>query len=77
MCEQVSRLVPFKTIVAQAESLLELIGTLYTQRMMSRRTMKIVAVLLAAIAALTCLLGYDAIYDRNVRDEPTPQSIFL
>ena len=34
---------------------------------MSRRTTKIVAVLLALIAALVCVCGYNFVYDKNIR----------
>lgn len=41
--------------------------------MMHRRTIKIVAIVLAAIAALSALLGYDLVYERRVTDDPDPQ----
>jgi hypothetical protein len=41
--------------------------------MMKRRTVKMVAVLLALIAAVVCALGYDFVNDKNIR----PQEITL
>lgn len=35
--------------------------------MISRRTIKIVAVLLSVVAALVFVLGYDFVQDRNIR----------
>jgi len=35
--------------------------------MMSRRTIKIVAIVLSVIAALVFILGYDFVQDRNFR----------
>jgi len=37
--------------------------------MMNRRTVRIVAVILAVIAAFVCVLGYNFVYDRNIRPE--------
>jgi hypothetical protein len=36
---------------------------------MSRRTVKIVALLLALISLLVCVLGYNFVYDKNIRPE--------
>jgi hypothetical protein len=35
--------------------------------MMSPRTIKIVAILLALIAGAVCVLGYDFVTDKNIR----------
>jgi hypothetical protein len=35
--------------------------------MMSRRTIRIVALLLALIAGIVCVLGYNFVHDRNIR----------
>jgi len=35
--------------------------------MMHRRTTKVVAVVLALIAGLVCILGYNFVYDTNIR----------
>jgi hypothetical protein len=42
--------------------------------MMRPRTIKVVALVLSAIAALTALLGYDLVYQRRVTDDPAPQT---
>ena len=41
---------------------------------MPRRTIKIVAFVLMAIAALSALVGYDVVYERNVTDDPAPRT---
>lgn len=40
---------------------------LYTSRMMSRRTTRIVALVLALMTGLVCALGYNFVYDTNIR----------
>ena len=50
---------------------------LYTTPMIPRRTIKIVALVLTAIAALSALLGYDLVYERNVTDEPAPHTVLF
>ena len=41
--------------------------------MMHPRTVKIVAVVLAAITAVILALGYDILHARRVTDDPIPQ----
>ena len=41
--------------------------------MMARRTIKIVAVVLAAVAAFCALADYDVVYERRVTDDPAPR----
>ena len=41
--------------------------------MIRRRTLKIIAVVMAVIAAVTVLLGYDLVYERRVTDDPAPR----
>jgi len=43
--------------------------------MMSRRTIKLVAIMLAVFMVLVCLLGYNFVYDRNVR--PKEQTLLF
>ena len=45
--------------------------------MMNRRTIRIVAVLLALIAGLVFILGYDFVSDRNVRPKEGTLDVML
>ena len=40
---------------------------LYTSLMMSRRTVRIVALVLALVAGFVGILGYNFVYDKNIR----------
>jgi hypothetical protein len=41
--------------------------------MIRPRTIKVVAIILSAIIALSALLGYDLVYERRITDDLTPQ----
>lgn len=47
---------------------------LYTEPMMSRRTIRIVALVLALVAGVSGALGYNFVDDKNIREQSREQS---